>query len=150
MNSTPLSARLRYSFDNAMARGLSAQIALLTVATFLVIVLATIAVVLTHTTHPGTSFLGMIWISLLHVLDNGNISNESGSGWYVFVMLVVTIAGLTVLAALFGIVTNGINDRMEALRRGRSRVVEQRHTLILGWSPQIFSILNELVVANEN
>jgi Trk K+ transport system NAD-binding subunit len=29
-------------------------------------------------------------------------------------------------------------------------VLEQRHTLILGWSPQVFTILNELMVANEN
>lgn len=29
-------------------------------------------------------------------------------------------------------------------------MVERDHTLILGWSPKIFTILSELVLANEN
>jgi voltage-gated potassium channel Kch len=39
---------------------------------------------------------------------------------------------------------------MDHLRKGRSLVLETYHTLILGWSPQIFTILNELMTANEN
>jgi voltage-gated potassium channel Kch len=36
------------------------------------------------------------------------------------------------------------------LRKGRSFVVEENHTLILGWSSRIFLIISELVIANEN
>ena len=39
---------------------------------------------------------------------------------------------------------------MEHLRKGRSLVLENNHTVILGWSPQIFTILTELMIANEN
>jgi voltage-gated potassium channel Kch len=149
MRSYPLSAYLRYQFDNVMARGVSAQIGLLTLVTGVVIVLGTIVVVLTGTQHAG-GFGPMLWTSLLHVVDNGNISNDGGSKLYIFVMLLVTLAGLTVLAALFGIITNGIDRQMEQLRRGRSVVLERDHTLILGWSPQIFPIISELMIANEN
>ena len=36
------------------------------------------------------------------------------------------------------------------MKRGRSRVLDGNHTLILGWSPKIFTIITELVEANAN
>jgi hypothetical protein len=39
---------------------------------------------------------------------------------------------------------------MDRLRKGRSQVLENNHSLVLGWSPQIFTVLNELMIANEN
>ena len=39
---------------------------------------------------------------------------------------------------------------IDEMRKGRSRVIESNHTLILGWSPKVFAIINELIIANEN
>jgi ion channel POLLUX/CASTOR len=39
---------------------------------------------------------------------------------------------------------------LDELRKGRSFVLENDHTVILGWSPQIFAILSELVIANSS
>jgi len=39
---------------------------------------------------------------------------------------------------------------VRSLRRGRSRVIEAGHTVILGWSPQVFTVISELVAANAN
>jgi voltage-gated potassium channel Kch len=36
------------------------------------------------------------------------------------------------------------------LRKGKSFVIEDNHTLILGWSSKIFTIISELVIANES
>ena len=44
----------------------------------------------------------------------------------------------------------GINARLVQLRKGRSFVAEQGHTVILGWSQRIFPIVSELVIANAN
>ncbi len=43
-----------------------------------------------------------------------------------------------------------MEGKVEELRKGRSRGPREGHSLILGWSPQIFTILSELMVANEN
>jgi len=43
-----------------------------------------------------------------------------------------------------------LKNELERLRKGRSRVLENGHTLILGWSPQVFTIISELMIANEN
>jgi hypothetical protein len=65
-------------------------------------------------------------------------------------MLFVTLGGIFVVSALIGVLNNAIEGQMERLRKGRSVVLEANHMLILGWSPQIFTILNELMTANEN
>jgi voltage-gated potassium channel Kch len=51
---------------------------------------------------------------------------------------------------LIGILNNGLEDKLDELRKGRSLVLESEHTVILGWSPQIFTIISELVESNSN
>ncbi|MBX3283804.1 MAG: hypothetical protein KF703_00525 [Actinobacteria bacterium] len=43
-----------------------------------------------------------------------------------------------------------MDQQVEQLRKGRSTVIEQGHTLVLGWSPRLPTILHELVDANAN
>src|SRR5450759_578170 len=69
---------------------------------------------------------------------------------YLIVMLVVTLGSLFMVSILIGTLTSGIQGKVEDLRKGRSRVLENGHVLILGWSPQIYTILSELMIANEN
>jgi voltage-gated potassium channel Kch len=62
----------------------------------------------------------------------------------------ITLGGVFVVSALIGVLANGLDSRLGALRRGRSRVIEAGHTVILGWSPQVFSIVAELAFANRH
>jgi voltage-gated potassium channel Kch len=77
------------------------------------------------------------------------MGGDTGTGFRI-VMLFVTLGGIFVVSALIGVLNNGIEAQMARLRKGRSQVLESNHTLILGWSTQIFTILNELMTANEN
>ena len=65
-------------------------------------------------------------------------------------MLLVTLGGLFVVSALIGVIATGLDSRIEELRKGRSVVLEEDHTLILGWSDTIFTVLSELEIANES
>jgi hypothetical protein len=65
-------------------------------------------------------------------------------------MLAVTLASLMLMSILIGVLTASIESRLDAMWRGRSKVLEQNHTIILGWSHQIMTIISELVIANEN
>jgi hypothetical protein len=60
------------------------------------------------------------------------------------------LGGVFVLSSLIGVLTNGMQQRLDELRKGRSEVMETGHTVILGWSEQIFTILPELVAANSS
>ena len=41
-------------------------------------------------------------------------------------MLFVTLGGIFIVSALIGVITNGIEDKLDELRKGRSFVVEKR------------------------
>ncbi len=147
-----LKDRLRYRFDNLMARGIGAQILLLAVITLVLVVLAALATVVFGVQDDGhnDSFGLVVWKSLMHSLDAGAIGGDPISRPFLAVMLVVTIGGIFVLSALIGVLNQGFGEMLDNLRRGKSSVVERGHTVILGWDPKIFTLLSELAEANRN
>ena len=145
--------RFRYQFDNLMSRGTPAMIGMLFVLSLLVVLVAGAIISIASFAQEGEtaplSFGEAAWESLMRTLDSGTMGGDTGTGFRI-VMLFVTLGGIFVVSALIGVLNNGIEDQMARLRKGRSRVLESNHTLILGWSAQIFTILNELMTANEN
>jgi voltage-gated potassium channel Kch len=145
--------RLRYHFDNLMSRGTPALIGMLFVLSLIVVFIAGAVISLAGFMQEGESgrlsFGEAAWESLMRTLDSGTMGGDTGAGFRV-VMLFVTLGGIFVVSALIGVLNNAIEGQMERLRKGRSIVIESNHTLILGWSAQIFTILNEVVTANEN
>ena len=64
--------------------------------------------------------------------------------------VVVGLIGVAVGASLIGLLASALGQRISALNEGRSRVLERGHTLILGWSPRLPTIVEELLIANAN
>jgi voltage-gated potassium channel Kch len=152
MASSPsLQQTLRYRFDAILSRGPMGVIVLLLVATLAFVLVASLVFALADMHYGGdTSGFGEdFWQSMLRVLDSGTFASDVQ--WPVRVVaLIVTLSGIFIASALIGIISTGFEQRLEALRRGRSRVIEAGHTLILGSSPRVFAIVSELVVANES
>jgi len=142
--------KFQYWFDNYMSRGTGAMLTGLFVLSALIIFIAAALVKATNTAPNGESFLEVAWMSLLRTLDSGTMGGDSGSPFFLLMMLIVTFGGVFVVSALIGIINNGLEDKMDELRKGRSMVLENDHTLILGWTPQIFTVISELVLANES
>ena len=59
-------------------------------------------------------------------------------------------AGLFLTAALIGAITAGINDRLKTLRNSSAFIYEKNHTIILGFSSHVVSLVKELIIANES
>lgn len=150
MRRITLRQRLQYLFDGFMSGGTSAMLVALAVATFVIVLVAATLVALTNTAPEGQGFAQLLWMGFMRTIDSGTITGDSGSPFFVLMMLLVTIGGLFVLGALIGILNTGLESRLEQLRKGRSLVLEHDHTLILGWNPQIFTIVSELIIANES
>ncbi|MET3962461.1 voltage-gated potassium channel Kch [Marmoricola sp. OAE513] len=147
--------RLRYAFDNSMARGTPALVAWLAAATFvLILVFGTIVALFNmRDDDPGAQHQGFFWElfqALMHALDPGTVAGDSGTWRFLLTMLALTLAGLFIVSALIGIIAAGIDAKIADLQRGRSRVIESGHTVILGWSEAVYTILAELAVANES
>lgn len=95
-------------------------------------------------------FTHLVWNSLMRTLDPGTMGSDAGRLEYRLSMLFVTLGGIFIVSTLIGVLSNELDQQLERLRKGHSMVIEKNHTVILGWSPQIFIILSELLTAKEN
>jgi ion channel POLLUX/CASTOR len=97
----------------------------------------------------GYSFPEAVWQSLMRSMDAGSVAGDTG--WtFRALMLIITIGGIFIMGSLISILSSGLEAKLEELRKGRSFVCEENHTLILGWSSRIFLVISELAAANEN
>ena len=145
-----LGARLRYEFDKSMAAGPIALIGWLAVLSLLIIIVAGAFLAITGITPEGGAPLS------LHrgVLGIADAHPRRRAPW------AAMPAGVSGCHAgrhprrhlrrlgLIGVLSSGIDSKLDELRKGRSQVLENDHTIILNWSPSIFDIISELVVAN--
>jgi voltage-gated potassium channel Kch len=146
-----ISERFRYWFDGYMSRGTIALIGLLAIVTVAFILIISLIVVAIGK-GPGdeaADFGETLWNSMLRTLDPGTMGGDEGK-IFRLLMLVVTIGGLIIVASLIGIISGAFDSKVEELRKGRSRVLETEHTVILGWSQKVFPIISEIVIANES
>lgn len=151
-NRHTLRARLHYLADRLLGVGTFAQVGLLALITMAMIAASVSFLVLSEITPDGVHGFDAweaVWVSLAHLFDGGTMGNDPPDWPYRAVMLVLTIAGLLLVSVLIGLLTTGLVNKIEELRRGRTFVIERDHTLILGWSGSVFTIISELDIAGE-
>lgn len=145
----PLDERARYWFDNTLARGVTALIGWLAVACLAVVVPVSALLVWTDDRAPDTAWAktAAVWRSVGQTLRLGG---EVGSPLRVVLSVLLALMALFYVSTIVGLITTAITEELIALRRGHSTVLESGHTVVLGWSDQIFTVVAELVAANAN
>uniref|UniRef100_A0A0E0KLG5 RCK N-terminal domain-containing protein n=1 Tax=Oryza punctata TaxID=4537 RepID=A0A0E0KLG5_ORYPU len=141
----PINKRLAYRVDIFLSLQPYAKPLVLLVATLLLIGLGGLALYGVN----DDSLLDCLWLSWTFVADSGNHANSEGFGPKL-VSVSISIGGMLVFAMMLGLVTDSISEKFDSLRKGRSEVIEQSHTLILGWSDKLGSLLNQIAIANES
>src|SRR5215207_2437970 len=154
MRKITLADRLRYRFDNTISRGTVALIGWLFVLLAALIFASSLVVYATGVAPEAggrrLGFLEILWLSLMRTIDPGGVGGDQGSWPFLLSMLAVTAGGILVFSTLIGVIFTGIESKLDELRKGRSFVVEKEHTVVYGWSSEVFSVISELVVANES
>ncbi|CAI7925715.1 unnamed protein product [Closterium sp. NIES-53] len=89
------------------------------------------------------------WRAWSYVADAGNHADSEGVGPRI-VGVSISIGGMLIFALMVGLVSEGISEKVDSLKKGKSDVIEKNHTLILGWSDKLASLLKQLAVANES
>ncbi|MEW2371910.1 NAD-binding lipoprotein [Streptomyces sp. NPDC006656] len=146
---TTLRLRLRYRFDRLFSGGTTALIGWLALACLAVVVPASMVLVWSDRAAPATlsGRLTAVWVSVGQTLK---IGGAVGSPLYVLASVSLALVALLFVSTLVSLITTGINHRVMSLRMGHSTVLEARHTVVLGWSDQVFPVIGELVAANAN
>jgi len=150
----PLKQRIRYYFENTMSAGPIGVIKWLAILSLVVVVVLGLVIMVAQIkgSPDATEDLGFIegsWQILMSTLDQGAMAGDQGWAFRA-VRFVATLGSLFLLSILIGTISSGIDAKIGELRKGKSKVLESNHTLILGWSEKIFSILTEIIEANSN
>ena len=157
MNQPTFKQKLRYRFDNFMAKGGSSIFTIIMIAFligFLFLGLIRTLIIAGGATtgdhHPG--FFHQIYITFLQMTAPGNMNQDiNSSPWLKVATIMAGVFGIILFSALIGFITTSLRAKLDQLRKGRSKVIEDEHTLILGWNDQrVVEILRELVLANES
>jgi voltage-gated potassium channel Kch len=149
MKKVSLSERFAYIFDNTLSKGplsLISWLAVLTAAMILIVALT----VQVFRADPQMPFMAVLWTMLLQALAPNPVDANAYPLGFLAAMLVITLGGIFMVSVFIGILTTSIEERVQSLRKGRSKVLETGHTVILGWDEHIFTIIHELKIANEN
>lgn len=144
--------RLRYRFDNLLARGVWAVLAWLALVTVAVALVSSVLLRiagLSFASDEQSSWLEDLWQSLLRTIDPGTMAGDVGWGRRVLALL-VTIFGLLVAGTLIGLMANAVEERVDRMRRGRSAVIEKGHTVVLGATDRLGVVIAQLVLANRS
>jgi len=65
-----------------------------------------------------------------------------------FMNLTFSFGGAFVFGMVINFLSSYIDDKVAGLRTGKSKVIEQGHTLILGWNDRILSLVQQICEAN--
>ncbi len=157
MSGISLQQRLRYRFDNFMARGgtsifISLVVVFLSLLILISIIRGTLLFFLPEAAlERGPGFWNNVYITFLQMTDPGNMNQDVNSiGWFKIPAIISGMVGLVMLSSLVAFITTALDQKLSQLKKGHSKVIENEHTLILGWNERVLEILRELIIANES
>ena len=152
-----LKERLRYRFQRYLSKG-GASIFMSLFIVFMILFILIIAVRfimlksnpdLAHPEH--NSFWDDIWVTWLQMTDPGNMNQDNHAPtWLKLTTILSGIVGVVILSMLIAFITTTLENVFYNFRKGRGKVIEEEHTLILGWNERVVDIIRELIIANES
>ncbi|OUX32138.1 MAG: hypothetical protein CBE24_03755 [bacterium TMED264] len=150
----PLKQRLRYAIDNYMSRG-SSSIFMALLLTFLIGFLIMVLVrLISNSLLPDetlSSWLEIPWRVYVAVMEGSAAETDGDSNWLAKLSSILgVLVGLILFSSMVAFITSVFEAKLDELRRGRSIVLENDHTLILGFGDRILEIIRELIEANDS
>ena len=151
-----LKAKIRYFVDRAFAREFAGQLLLLCVLVVTVTLIGMTALFVglfadenanieTIPRDIDQGFWDALWWSFNQVLYLQSFADMYGaSSWVLLYAFFLSLMGLGTLGILVSVISTAIDNRIAALRRGETPVLERQHVLILGWNNKVFSVLQQL------
>lgn len=147
-NKPSFKERFDYWFDRHTSKGSLGLIRALIIGSLVIAVL--IALLIIAFGFNGEEEAGsVIWNSIATTINAWMPYFDEGSIGYLIMMSIIAIVGLLFTSVLIGIITSVIEEKIIELKRGNSRVLEEDHIVILGFTPGEYTLLNELILAAE-
>ena len=103
----------------------------------------------------NSEFLGdfgsQIWIVFLEMTSPGSMQQDNESPALLKITTILAgFTGVIILSMLIAFITSSINQLLYNFRKARGKVLEENHTVILGWNNRVVDIIREIILANES
>lgn len=141
-----------YFFQNQLSKGVKTQVIFLTLITVITSFIFGILLIFFEARKNDGVHISLweaMWQSFLHTIDTGAIQGETDFTFRA-IALFITLIGVFIFSALISVLTTGLDKFFTNLRKGKTEIFDEDFTLILGWGPTIFKIIEEKVLANAN
>jgi len=151
----PFKQKQQYRFEQYLNKG-GASIFISLFVVFIVLFLLMIlfrwiAIMIWPELHYTDSFAYDIWLTWLQMTDPGNMNQDNHSPrWLKITTILSGVIGVIILSMLIAFITTALEKLFYNFRKGRGPVLEEDHTLILGWNERVVDIVRELILANES
>ena len=140
--------RLHYWIDNHISHNSLRFIRILIIAS-VIVALIIAALIILFRFHGEDGSGSVMWNSIATVINAEFPYAEDGSIGYIIMMAIASIIGVLFTSVLIGIITSAIEEKITDLKKGKSRVLENNHFVILGFVPGEFELLKQLILAAE-
>lgn len=147
--------RLKYKFERFLSKGglsIFFSLSLVFIAGFLIIIgLRWFLFMFFPELNYYDNFLTDVWVVFLQMTDPGNMSQDNEAPfWLKLTSIMAGLVGVILLSMLIAFITTTLEAVFYEFRKGRGRILEQNHTLILGWNERAVDVIRELIMANES
>ena len=142
-----LKDRYQYWFDNRISKSpFSLVRVLIAVSVIFAVLIALLIIVLKLSGDESNG--AVIWNNVANVINAEVPSAEEGvSPGYIVLASLVAILGVLFTSVLIGLITSSIEEKVLDLKRGNSLVLEKDHTVVLGYYPGEYTLINQLILA---
>jgi len=97
------------------------------------------------------SFGSHLWAAWTYMADPGtHAGTPTNNKLEAALNVVITMVGIFFFATVLGVVVDGISGMLETLKKGKSKVIESDHTVILGWTDRCPALIKEIALACES
>ncbi len=149
MKKTSAMEKLRYNTDKLLSKGTGVLVLILATIT-VVVVISMGLLMLTVDGNYAKSAGDSLWSTFMYAIDAGTLAGYTATPSGIIILAITTLCGIFITSMLIGILNSGLEAKLDGLRRGTSKVIEQNHTVIIGFNENTFTIISELIIANEN
>ncbi|MCR5066867.1 MAG: hypothetical protein K6A14_02265 [Erysipelotrichaceae bacterium] len=150
MRKTTFRKRFRYWLDFRMAKGTASMVRLLLTMVLTSVILVTVLVLVFKLHTEGKPAIAVLWDNLRSAMSSSFPASDSGTLLYIILYTLLGLTGMVFTGMLIGIFSSAMRGKIVALQQENPEIIEEGHTVILGFRPGEYALLKEMIANAED
>lgn len=146
MKKYTLKQRIAYWFENRISDSPMSLVRIMSIVT--IVLAAIVALIITYIGLVDKSdYFYTFWDTLASSINAWMPYSEDVdfNTKHIILTSIAAIFGLFFTSFLIGVISNSLEEKIEEIKKGNTKVLEEDHVVILGFIPGDYTLLNELI-----